>query len=93
MRRCCQCHRAFEADDAARRYDDNGVTDPYPIYQVYLACPHCGCDELEDFTPCAMCAEPPEFDDWCEAHYREILALEGASPEDINATIARWRTP
>lgn len=50
--RCQGCSHVFAEGDAATVKDHMGVTDPFPVYVSFHACPECGCIDLDDFTPC-----------------------------------------
>lgn len=50
--RCQSCEHVFADGDGATVKDHMGVTDPFPVYVSFHACPECGCIDLDDFVPC-----------------------------------------
>lgn len=50
--RCDDCGHVFADGEGATVKDDMGVTDPFPVYKMFIACPECLCEDLDDFDPC-----------------------------------------
>jgi hypothetical protein len=50
--KCQGCLHVFADGDAVTVRDHLGVTDPFPVYVSFAACPECRCMDLDDFSPC-----------------------------------------
>jgi hypothetical protein len=50
--KCDRCNEVFDEGEAGFIEDHMGVTDPYPVYVRFQACPECESTDLEDFARC-----------------------------------------
>ena len=74
--KCANCPCVFREDEAKIVEDDMGVTDPYPIYKRFLACPSCSSEDLFEFEYCDVCDEAEAvkgYDGMCVACFNATL--------------------
>ena len=51
--KCQDCAHVFADGEGSTVRDHLGVTDPFPVYVNFTACPECACMDLDKFVPCA----------------------------------------
>lgn len=79
--KCDNCEHVFADGDGSTVRDHMGVTDPFPVYVSFHACPECGSIDLNDFVPCETddCEnEAVSGSDYCAECQAKIDAEEAA---------------